>query len=244
MIFLSSGIHTVRSHRTFGYSRTPNAKHNSELSTVMAYRVSLVGRTFSSWTVFADAPSRLLASGYLAYFSSARCECGKERVVGNYALLGGRSKSCGCKQPWKTKHGYSKTRIYKVWKDMNRRCREADSKRGKYWCGRGITVCDRWRNAFSAFLEDMGLGKKGWTIERIDNDQGYSLRNCCWATKKRQARNFRGNRIVTVRGVTGCIVELCERFGVSYDRTQNRLTHLGWEPEQAFFAPRYYHVSK
>lgn len=116
---------------------------------------------------------------------------------------------------------------------MKNRCLSpGDTNYGNYG-GRGIKVCERWLN-FESFHADVGDGKKGWSIERIENGKGYELSNICWATPIRQARNKRNNRIITVSGITGCLAELCERFGCNYHLVYMRLWN-GWTNEQAFF---------
>lgn len=91
------------------------------------------------------------------------------------------------------RHGHTvngkKTRVYMAWRNMNQRCTNA--KRVDYhgYGGRGIAVCERWRESFEAFLEDMGEPAPGYTLERKDNDRGYEPGNCLWATRRAQRRN-------------------------------------------------------
>lgn len=82
----------------------------------------------------------------------------------------------------------------------------------------------------------MGEKPEGLQLERLDNDKGYSPENCKWGTRSQQQRNKRNNTILTVRGVTACLTELCEHFSVVYGRVQTRL-HRGWPIEDAFFKP-------
>lgn len=123
---------------------------------------------------------------------------------------------------------------------MVQRCTNPNRRGYADYGGRGIQVSQRWLT-FDFFLADMGSGKKGWTVERINNNGNYELSNCVWAIPVKQNRNSRRNKILTVRGVTGCLSELCEHFGVSYSMVKIRLKQ-GMDPEVAFFKPCRYAV--
>lgn len=130
------------------------------------------------------------------------CECGGTKQVSVERLLAGRNQSCGCLQTSLGTTGgvvfrASRTREYSVWRGMWSRCTNTKVPKYKNYGGRGIAVCDRWRD-FDLFLVDMGVRPHRMSIERIDNDKGYSPDNCKWATAYEQARNRRNTAYVVV----------------------------------------------
>lgn len=122
-----------------------------------------------------------------------RCECGNESTVQSGQLRNGDIKSCGClrrENARKGTHGMTKSPLYFTWKGMWARCTNPKAKDYKHYGGRGITVCERWKD-FEAFVEDVGPRPKGKTLDRKRVNEGYSKDNCRWATPKEQARNRR-----------------------------------------------------
>jgi len=177
------------------------------------------------------------------YWWKCKCECGQVFEAEGDSVRKGAQYACpSCTKPIryskvaaaKTIHGRAGTRLYTVWAAMRRRCYSKADTRYHDYGGRGITVCDRWRHSFEAFLADMGECPPGMELDRKDNDGPYSPENCRWATKKQQGRNKRNNRLVTFEGKTHPLVVWCERFGLHYYRTLQRLTRDGRTPEEAF----------
>ncbi len=204
----------------------------------MPAKLNLIGHTYGRLFVFAEAPPSF-AGGNPRRRSWVRCRCGNELIAHNSHLTGGHTTSCGCFfRERLVKHALSRSRIYKIRQGMIQRCTNPKGEQFYLYGGRGITVCDRWMLSFEAFLDDMGQGKRGWTLERVNNDGNYEPGNCVWATNAHQQRNKRTNHIVTFRGKTACVTELAELYG-AVDRTVILVRlNLGWDVDRAFTAPK------
>jgi hypothetical protein len=174
-------------------------------------------------------------------YRHATCQCGKQKQVLIASLRSGKSKSCGCaaqgrKRPDKFKHGWIGTPTYCSWVEMRRRCRAAHRPEFVNYGARGISVCDEWAADFSAFLRDMGERPQGHSIDRIDNAKGYQKDNCRWAPVVVQARNRRGNRMITYRSQTMTIAEAAEIAGLRHATVRDRIGR-NWSVEEAVETP-------
>jgi hypothetical protein len=156
-----------------------------------------------------------------------RCECGTERDVWSISLKRGDSRSCGCLPQGNFRHGHavakSPTPEYHCWRGMKARCENPRSAFFAHYGGRGIAVCDRWRENFAAFFADMGPRPAGTSIDRIDNDGPYSPGNCRWATPTEQARNRSNNSVVEYRGERITLTEVAQRTGVRVATVSRRV---------------------
>lgn len=136
------------------------------------------------------------------------------------------------------KHGLSYTPEYRAWQQMRLRCLDPGHAAYADYGGRGITVCDRWKDSPVAFLADMGpKPSPAHELDRHPNNDGnYEPGNCRWALRKDNCRNRRSNRFVEYRGRRLTLAEWCEQLDISADTIAKRLD-AGWTAERAFETP-------
>ena len=167
-----------------------------------------------------------------------RCDCNNLHWVAVTNLMNGHSKSCGCLNKEITSkrsktHGQSKTPTYSIWKGMHKRCKNPKDKNFKNYGGRGISVCPEW-SAYEVFYRDMGERPSNkHSIDRKDNEKGYSSDNCQWATQGMQSNNSRANILITHNGVTKTVSEWSDLSPVAYNTFWQRLYTLNWSIEKA-----------
>lgn len=160
------------------------------------------------------------------------CVCGNKKTVSTLSLRCGQVQSCGCLRNERflkaiTKHGFTKTSEYYTWVNMKTRCYNVKVADPNY-IGRGITVCDRWLNSFENFLEDMGKKPSRYhSIDRIDNNKGYSPDNCRWATLEVQANNKRNVVYYEHNGIRKTLQGWSNYFGVHQANLMNTLKTRG-----------------
>lgn len=198
----------------------------------------MIGKRFTRWTVTAETSLRHAGGSKLW---NCVCDCGNTKNVATKHLNAGKSKSCGCLNAEKQRAKKVVTtkveiREYRIWAGMKTRCENEKAHTFKDYGERGITVSEGWSRSFENFLKDMGKCPEGFTLERKNNDLGYSKENCTWASVKMQARNRRSNVMVTYKGETRCLVEWVEILGLNYSKVNQRLKRLGWTAEKAFEA--------
>jgi len=170
-----------------------------------------------------------------------QCECGCEKVADADSLKRGRTSSCGCLATEQRKsaaqsraHDLSRSKKPKermAWESMLRRCYDPKHPSFERYSARGIAVCDSWRESFAAFYADMGDAPKGTTLDRINNDLGYSKENCRWADMTAQGNNRSNNISLTFAGKTLTLSQWARETGIRPNTLHRRLTS-GWSVER------------
>lgn len=208
----------------------------------------LTGRRFSRLRVIESAPTRVEPSGAKATVWLCQCDCGTVKEVRAAGLKSGSTTSCGCYQAERTaevsfRHGKAKRRRpsveYTTWTRMITRCTNANLPGYADYGGRGITVCDRWRHSFQAFLDDMGLRPSpSHSLDRRDNNRGYEPDNCHWATDIEQCNNRRSTYHYQYQGATMTAREIWETSSKAVPFILFGLRmRKGWDTERALTAP-------
>ena len=173
-----------------------------------------------------------------------KCDCGNKTIVPGSRLRSGHTKSCGCIQKEAASksisrfnnsenrvtnghliHGETKTPLYNAWCRMRRRCNDEKYDHYDRYGGRGISVCDEWRNYIS--FRDWALSNgyvEGLELDRINNDGNYEPSNCRWVTRTFQVRNRSNTVFVTMNGETKPLIEFCDKFGINYKKAHAKYT--------------------
>lgn len=159
------------------------------------------------------------------YIWLCKCDCGRETKVSAAHLKNGHTKSCGCLNNERIasinfKNGLCGTRIYYIWYNMCNRCNRENNYEFSNYGDRGIKICVEWlgENGFVNFAE--WAMKNGYeddlTLDRIDNNMGYSPDNCRWVDKYVQANNKRNNRFIKINGEVGTVANMARKYDVDY----------------------------
>jgi hypothetical protein len=150
------------------------------------------------------------------------CKCGEIVIT----QISGGSKSCkrcAYEQTGKDRtihnespsNGKSATRLYRIWTGMRNRCNNVRNKNYNDYGGRGITVCDEWNEYLNFKKWSMENGyKDDLSIDRINNDKGYSPNNCRWVSRTRQMNNTRHNSLITINNITRSVIEWCRELNI------------------------------
>ena len=212
----------------------------------MGKLIDLTGQKFGRLTVIEQAYVR---KGIIYW--RCVCDCGNANFVNGRKLRDNIIKSCGCykSQEFKkrvSKHSLSKTKIYKLYHLIKRRCYDKNDSHYNCYGGRGIKMCEEWLNNFSSFYdwamsngykeEILPNGKNKWTIDRIDVNGNYEPNNCRWTTIQEQAKNKRTNIYLTYNGETLTQNEWAKKLDIYAGAIQWRLKK-GWSVEEALSTP-------
>jgi hypothetical protein len=189
----------------------------------------LTGRRFGRLTAIA----RATAQGTRVYWV-CMCDCGTEKFVRAAHLYGGKVLSCGCLGAelaskrahagvlHKNMDGHSNTPAYSTFMSMRQRCNNKNNRHYHYYGGRGITICERWRE-FANFFADMGDRPPGYSLDRINPNGHYEPSNCRWVPKSEQPNNTRANHLVTHNGKTQNIARWAKETGIPYKTIAARI---------------------
>ena len=196
--------------------------------------IDRTGQKFNMLTVIRRVPSKHTRWECL-------CDCGNTTYVSDANLVRGAVKSCGClkKKGNGGTHHKCYTRLYRIYSEILRRCYNPHTHEYPRYGGRGITMCDEWKQSFVAFYD--WANNNGYsdelTIDRIDNDGIYSPENCRWATVTEQANNRRSCIMITRDGKTQSLKQWCDELNISYKTVHMRVRYLGWNIEKALTCP-------
>jgi hypothetical protein len=158
-----------------------------------------------------------------------KCVCGNSTTTSGDRLVAGKTKSCGClrsktgienakKYGFQSTHGMTKTLAFRKWARVVERCSASYHNSARYY-DRGIKVCEEWL-IFENFYADMGEPQTGMSIDRINNNLGYSKENCRWATAKTQANNRERTRFLNVSGEKIALMDWALSLGIKKNQAQ------------------------
>lgn len=174
-----------------------------------------------------------------------KCDCGNETIVNGGSLRSGHTQSCGCLQKEitiqkQTTHGKTNNRVYWVWASMKNRCYNSNYSLYRNHGGRGIRVCDEWKDNFQAFYDwsinngyDENLPKGKCTLDRIDNNGNYEPSNCRWVDMEKQSNNTRRNVYYMVDGEKMTIAEIARKYNIKYSTLYSRFQKWHYSVEEA-----------
>lgn len=207
----------------------------------MGKSIDFTGQRFGRLTVV-EKDCASVGTGQIYWI--CRCDCGNYSVVPSGSFKNGNSKSCGCGQREAAKmtmkkHGLHQTRVYSIWCGIKGRCYNQNCKSYMHYGGRGIKMCDEWRDDFQSFYDwAMANGyEERLEIDRIDNNGNYEPSNCRWATRKEQVNNTRRNAKLEYCGETHNITEWGEITSLGRVVIKDRIYKLGWGVEKTLSTP-------
>lgn len=196
----------------------------------------LIGKKFGRWTVIRYSHKD---KNRIKYYI-CKCECGIERAVNKANLIKGKSQSCGCLNHEQTsirckKYNKDEKKLLKVFNSIRARCFNPKHNAYCNYGARGITIYSEWLKNPILFVKwAIANGyEEGLSVDRIDNDKGYTPENCHFADAKVQSRNRRSNLKYYYKGKTLCLSEWAEKLNISYPMLWQRIRKYGWSFETA-----------
>ena len=200
--------------------------------------MDLTGQKFGRLTVI-NLLSERAKNGMKIY--KCLCNCGNYINVRYGNLTSGNTKSCGCfnsdcSSKRNSTHHKTHTRLYKIYHNMKTRCYNKNATRYSDWGGRGVVICDEWLNDFMSFYNRAIVNgyNDTLTIDRIDNNKGYSPSNYRWVTNQEQSNNRRSNINITYNGKIKTMEQWSEELGINYNTI--RMRHFrGWSDKEILF---------
>ena len=181
---------------------------------------NLLGKKYGHWTVTEYVGKTINGTGrWLCHCGL----CGDYKIVDTSSLNRGNSNSCGCERDQlfvkqSTVHGMFGTIEYGTWSGMKQRCYNENCHSYKNYGGRGILMCRQWKDSFTKFFDDMGIRPDDKSsLDRIDNNKGYSPDNCRWSTQIEQSNNKRTNTLTVYKGKIYTISELSKEIMIPYN---------------------------
>ena len=208
--------------------------------------IDLTGQKINHWTVIRRAENHIQPNGKSTVMWECQCDCERKTIAivrGDTLKLGQSTQCIYCARTIAAKeaskvlsiHKERYTRLYGIWAGMKNRCNNPNVPSYADYGGRGIIVCDEWKDSYETFRD--WANANGYidslTIDRIDVDGDYEPSNCRWVTPKEQSNNRRSNKLITFNGETHNIHEWSEIIGINYHTLYNRLYKLHWSVEKA-----------
>lgn len=202
--------------------------------------LDLTGQIFGNLVVVKRVEDHVTCGGQKKKMYLCKCSCGNMKVIQSASLRNGRTKSCGCinlakLKAGRTTHGMRKTRLYGEWAGMKTRCFNPNSQRFSDYGGRGITVCEEWKNDFKSFYDYVSqlphFGEEGYSLDRINNDGNYEPGNVKWSTAKEQNFNQRRTAKVEFNGEIHTLAEWSDIKGIPLRTLKYRYYH-GKRPDE------------
>lgn len=207
----------------------------------MSKAIDLTGRIFGRWEVIERAENT--KQGDACFVCRCTCEEKTERVVKGASLRQGKSLSCGCLTIEASKsratHSGTKTRLYRIWQNMKERCYNPKNTYYYNYGGRGISVCENWKDKFENFSNWAYANgyEEVLTLDRKNNNLNYSENNCRWVSRKAQANNTRKNKLILFNGEIHTMSEWSTILDITYMCLVHRIGR-GWSIERAFTTPQ------